>query len=779
MSVFPCVAFASCSFALALLSVYRRRAAVGECPDAEKATTVSLVLEDARHWRYKGEGGLNVTFSYVGPRPSLRGSLLRVRKESAGEAVSAAASTPFSQSRTLLPRDALEYAHGPMRRALGGRFVAQSIALPLPALLSGAGASFLSGLNARLVGDFGTERPLSRRSRGLELGACVATLCLDCTSSEALAHGGDWGAPFSPAAPWGLPAAADNGGGGPCICIELKPKCLVPPTVPRGGPPPRACRFCIQQVTKALSSSSPLGGGGPPLLSHYCPMDLLGVGGGEHADRDDAPPAPASSALSSPAAGLCRARQLRALLSLTLHPQNNFRIFCDGALVFHAESLDGGEETGPGDGGEKAPSAGGHLIGGSGAIATAASAPSLPYVPPMWHHLDSRILAEASRAPLPSDAASSPSSSSSAAAVDLLPTGVCQSKQQPSSLFSFLLPLSDSDEALFRAAFENECAGSGSGSSDRGAGREDISASITKTTPSFSEHPLCFPHESSPFSSSPAMDASIAVLSSILRVSRGCPPSRRIFALCALISDLLSADGVLGALAAAQRLDVIGPAKANEILNAAAHQFAESREGGHFLSKGGPSARDAAEAAENVLAAHLECGVACAAPNTHNETADGEDAEQKQPARMLGPDRTCWKRDAHLVRDFLLAATAKDASIMLTFRPHEGDGGGMLVGRKRGETGEEHANGKKHVRDSADAPPTGPLWLGRPPCRLLRRSSGPHVVYTSAIIDLDPKPFGRIPKYAVQHEALSRNFESELGRGALEQSRKVCSLSQA
>jgi hypothetical protein len=100
-------------------------------------------------------------------------------------------------------------------------------------------------------------------------------------------------------------------------------------------------------------------------------------------------------------------------------------------------------------------------------------------------------------------------------------------------------------------------------------------------------------------------------------------------------------------------------------------------------------------------------------------------------------------------------------------------------GREGGETGEEHAKRKGHVRDSADAPPTGPSWLERPPCRLLRRSSGANVVYTSAIIDLDPKPFGRIPKYAVQHEALRRNFESELGRGALERSRKVCSLSQA
>lgn len=125
-------------------------------------------------------------------------------------------------------------------------------------------------------------RPAHRKHKQLA-PVCHAIVCPDCTllpaPSRALANGLNMSI---------LPSV---------FCVELKPK---QGFLSQGH---QHCPFCLNQFLKRKH-------GKIQLLSQYCPLDLFSG---------------------------CRVRMLRAIAALTRTPQNNLRIFQDGALVFAEE----------------------------------------------------------------------------------------------------------------------------------------------------------------------------------------------------------------------------------------------------------------------------------------------------------------------------------------------------------------------------------------------------------------------------------------------------------
>ena len=269
------------------------------------AQLAKLLFDDGPDvWVYKAEGAANVAMRYIGGRVEFRGRLLRLRKLRSPHVGSAPIDNRLASgmSSTLLPRDALDFAESVMRPRLGASHVIPGIRLPVP-------HSYLCAIAAAVAAD--PRRPQRRHADAVDVGAHYALLMVD-HSMVTVADGVD--------------AAV---AGSVCYAVELKPKSGVPP-----GDKAPACRFCAHQILKALEaegwSSTSLSGTSERELeslveraasriSHYCPMDLYAA----VTTRD----------------GHSRVR--RALRALMQSPQNNLRLFIDGAVAYTADDVEG------------------------------------------------------------------------------------------------------------------------------------------------------------------------------------------------------------------------------------------------------------------------------------------------------------------------------------------------------------------------------------------------------------------------------------------------------
>jgi hypothetical protein len=280
-----------------------------------EAAAAAVAGSSPADWAYLCEGGNSIVLRYAGaPHADLTGCVLRLHKEAAA-AAEPPPPPPPPLLRELLPPDAPGFAArvlAPLLAALGGG--AQRCLLPAAALRPAPAEAWLRALDARLCAPEALrQRPLHRAAAGLRLRCGGGAL----EGASVQRDGGhDGGA-----------AAA----GARALCIELKPKWGLPPRAPH-----LPCRFCLQQLAKAAAAAAAAGSGGGsgsggsgeggssggaaaaasaprPALSHYCPLDLFSG--------------------SAP-------RVRRALHALVAAPQNNFRVFEGGALVYGQEALE-------------------------------------------------------------------------------------------------------------------------------------------------------------------------------------------------------------------------------------------------------------------------------------------------------------------------------------------------------------------------------------------------------------------------------------------------------
>lgn len=264
---------------------------------------------DALPWEYKAEGNANVTLRYVPERDTacskgaFTGHVLRLRKSSSrahahalppAPAAAPATGTTAGEDLLLLPPDSLDFATKVMVPLLGGEYVIPGVRVPLSAAALRVLSSHVSSW---------PTRPAKRRHDALDVAAGECVVMLDHSMLS--------------------PAAGDSASTCTNFCVEIKPKC--------GAPPPVAsatlCRYCAHQLLKAAeavgfpdgckadgstpSVSELLALDAAAVVSCYCPLDLF--------CRDDP------------------ARMRVALNGLVRAPQNNFRVFRNGIIVFEGE----------------------------------------------------------------------------------------------------------------------------------------------------------------------------------------------------------------------------------------------------------------------------------------------------------------------------------------------------------------------------------------------------------------------------------------------------------
>ncbi|MFS7962660.1 putative inositol-pentakisphosphate 2-kinase [Helianthus anomalus] len=251
---------------------------------------VELVVEakDAADWIYRGEGGLNIVLAYAGSSPKFIGKVLRVRKlkkkkDSEGPAAAAA----LSEHERLVWKD------------VGGQ---QLLSAPTKDIANHAYAQFV--LCPLLV------------SQHVDAGVRVLVTkeFLELIHNAVLLHRPSW--------------RVDNGGVNTlldsallmsdhsifphavheeqqvCISVEIKPKCGFLPTSgfirEENAAKRRISRFRLHQILKFHQRKI-------SQISEYDPLDMFSGSKG---------------------------RVAKSVKDLFLTPQNNFRVFLDGRLVF-------------------------------------------------------------------------------------------------------------------------------------------------------------------------------------------------------------------------------------------------------------------------------------------------------------------------------------------------------------------------------------------------------------------------------------------------------------
>lgn len=307
--------------------------AIGHAPHTDFVT--ALVIEACRaealesdgdrpDWSYKAEGGANVAFAYVGHRqPRLTGHLLRLRK--CNPKTSSAPRDAAAKALELLPHDPLDFATKIMRPLVGHQYVVPGTRVLLP-------RTILQGFQKALLRlTESGARPGHRSADRLDVDCGFGVLMLDHSMVPSSTSSS------SPTSPRGI-CDSDSID----LCVEIKPKAgVLPPTATRSSDssssgcsagalpaeseslsrsPQPTCRYCQHQILKALEASG------------------------------SAESAPVSGSLVTELASTLShycpldlysgepLRVLRALRALVCCPQNNFRLFAGGQPVFTHET---------------------------------------------------------------------------------------------------------------------------------------------------------------------------------------------------------------------------------------------------------------------------------------------------------------------------------------------------------------------------------------------------------------------------------------------------------
>ncbi|XP_027354629.1 inositol-pentakisphosphate 2-kinase-like isoform X2 [Abrus precatorius] len=255
---------------------------------------VILRENDAAEWVYRGEGAANLVLAYTGSSPPFIGKVMRIRKapRNGAEAMSKRSPSAMTAHERLLWKDVHQlisspdneiacqlFVHHVMKPLLGSKFVDAG-------MLVRVSREFLELVEKNVI----CQRPAWRVDTAQVNMHRDSVLLM--SDHSLFTHG--------------------NPGSIPCISVEIKPKCGFLPLsrfISEGTAiKRRITRFQMHQALK-------LHQGEISLLSEYNPLDLF--------------------------AG-SKERIRKAIKDLFTTPQNNFRVFMNGSLIFG--SLGGGAE---------------------------------------------------------------------------------------------------------------------------------------------------------------------------------------------------------------------------------------------------------------------------------------------------------------------------------------------------------------------------------------------------------------------------------------------------
>ncbi|XP_061350834.1 inositol-pentakisphosphate 2-kinase-like [Gastrolobium bilobum] len=253
---------------------------------------VILREKNAAEWVYRGEGAANLVLAYTGSSPAFIGKVMRIRKAPTNDAVSVRSPSALTAHERLLWKDVDELVSSSDHEIAGQLFVCH-VMKPLlgskyvdPGMLVLVSREFLESVQKDVI----CQRPPWRVDTAQVDTHCDSVLLM--SDHSLFTHG--------------------NLGSSPCISVEIKPKCGFLPlsrfisketAIKR-----RITRFEMHQALK-------LHQGEISLLSEYNPLDLFSGS---------------------------KERIHKAIKDLFTTPQNNFRVFMNGSLIFGG--LGGGAE---------------------------------------------------------------------------------------------------------------------------------------------------------------------------------------------------------------------------------------------------------------------------------------------------------------------------------------------------------------------------------------------------------------------------------------------------
>ncbi|XP_024030275.1 inositol-pentakisphosphate 2-kinase isoform X2 [Morus notabilis] len=247
---------------------------------------VILDKKDAADWAYRGEGAANLVLAYTGSSPAFIGKVLRIQKADRKELESTKSRTALTLHERLVWKDTEDLVSSTNKEVACQLFV-QHVISPL--------------LGSKYV-DAGVRIPASREFlETIETNVICQRPALRVDAAKVDTH---WDSVLLLSDHSLFPSGTPEGE--PCICVEIKPKCGFLPIsefIGEGNAIKRSVpRYRMHQSLK-------LHEGEISAFSDYDPLDLFS------GSKD---------------------KIHKAIKDLFSSPQNNFRVFLDGSLIFGA-----------------------------------------------------------------------------------------------------------------------------------------------------------------------------------------------------------------------------------------------------------------------------------------------------------------------------------------------------------------------------------------------------------------------------------------------------------
>ncbi|CAL5205374.1 unnamed protein product [Lathyrus oleraceus] len=255
---------------------------------------VILKEKEADDWVYRGEGAANLVLSYIGSSPAFIGKVMRIRKASRNDSLSEISTSPsaLTAHERYLWKDVDELISSPDNEIASQLFVLHVMKPLLGSKFVDAGMhvqvsrGFFESVEKNVI----LQRPAWRVDTAQVDMRCDYVLVM--SDHSLFDHG--------------------NLESSPCISVEIKPKCGFLPVSrfvsEETAIKKRVTRFEMHQALK-------LNQGEISLPSEYNPLDLFSGS---------------------------KERIHKAIKDLFTTPQNNFRVFMNGSLIFGG--LGGGAE---------------------------------------------------------------------------------------------------------------------------------------------------------------------------------------------------------------------------------------------------------------------------------------------------------------------------------------------------------------------------------------------------------------------------------------------------
>lgn len=249
---------------------------------------VKLEQKDAADWSYRGEGAANIVLAYTGSSPSFIGKVMRITKKARNGSSPKCDSNQsvLTEEERLLWRNVEELVTSPTKE-IAEQIYTQLVMSPL------LGSKHVdAGIRVPVTRDFleCVEKNVNKQRPAWRIDVSVVDLERDFViimSDHSL-----------------YPGVSGVLKDEPCISVEIKPKCGFIPSsefiAERNSVKRSATRFQMHQVLKLREQEI-------SELSEYDPLDLFSGS---------------------------KERIQKAIKDLYTTPQNNFRVFLNGSLIF-------------------------------------------------------------------------------------------------------------------------------------------------------------------------------------------------------------------------------------------------------------------------------------------------------------------------------------------------------------------------------------------------------------------------------------------------------------